>query len=258
MDNSTDSSSDTASFVVPKLNKLQRRLLGTLIEKGCTTPEYYPMTLKALTAGCNQKNNRDPVTNYQEDDVETGMEQLQKTGLTAIVHTSGGRTERYRHLMRQVMTMSEAQLAILGELLLRGRQQLGELRSRASRMRPIETQEQLKSELEALMALGLVASDGDLSRRGALVDHLLYPEQEAKPMPARVSMGYDGDDDTTPSSPSVSSQSNSLMSKSSPGGSELLQLKEENEELRSQLDRLERKVESLEEQFERLKRDLGV
>lgn len=246
-------------FVVPRLNKLQRRLLGTLIEKACTTPEYYPMTLKALTAGCNQKNNRDPVTNYQEDDVETGMEQLQKTKLTATVHTSGGRTERYRHLLRQVLTISEGQLAILGELLLRGRQQMGELRARASRMRPIETQEQLKSELEGLMALGLVTSDADLARRGTLVDHLLYPEQEGVTLTRRPPSTSDADDiDGEADSPHSSPPAASSGASKAFLAEEIKQLQEDNQQLRMQIDQLERKIRSIEDAVDRLRRDLGV
>ncbi len=256
MDIETDSPASDKPFQVPKLNRLQRRVLGTLIEKGCTTPEYYPMTLKALTAGCNQKNNRDPVTNYQEDDAETAIEQLQRFGLTAVVHTSGGRTERYRHLMRQVLSISEAQLAILGELLLRGRQQLGELRSRASRMRPIDTQELLRTELEGLMALGLVGSDADLARRGTMVDHLFYPDEEGMKLTPRVEP-FEADEGenrpmTTRSTPTPSAALHQDFQ------SEIDQLKEENSELRSIVDRLERKVGSIEDELDRLKRELGV
>src|SRR5688572_14511906 len=125
---------------IKELSRPQRRVLGTLVEKGLTTPEYYPLTLKALTTGCNQKNNRDPVSSYSEDEVAEVLDQLREMGLAAVVHTESGRTERFRHYLRKRFALSEPQVAILTELLLRGPQQLGELRTRASRMVSIDSQ----------------------------------------------------------------------------------------------------------------------
>lgn len=156
----------------------QRRVLGVLLEKGFTTPEYYPLTLKALTAGCNQKSNRDPVTNYSEERVEQYLDELRALGLVAVVHTESGRTERFRHYVRKQYPFSEPQLAIVTELLLRGRQQLGELRSRASRMVPIDSQDVLRTELAALQEQGFVHADGALERRGVEVDHAFYTPGE--------------------------------------------------------------------------------
>src|SRR6186713_726530 len=105
------------------MSRKQRRVLGVLLEKAFTVPDQYPMTLKAVTTGCNQKNNRDPVSNYSEDDVSDTLSALQQMGFVGCLHTEGGRTERYRHYMRRTTTLSEPQLAIMTELLLRGRQQ---------------------------------------------------------------------------------------------------------------------------------------
>jgi uncharacterized protein YceH (UPF0502 family) len=163
---------------VTQLSKPQRRVLGVLLEKSSTTPEYYPMTLKAITAGCNQKSNRHPLVDYSEDDVAEALEQLRRIGLVAIVHTESGRTERFRHYARKRFTMSEPQLAIMTELLLRGRQSLGELRTRASRMVPIESLDQLRTELEGLLSMNLLQSTGALERRGTEVDHNLYEPKE--------------------------------------------------------------------------------
>lgn len=160
------------------MSRIQRRVLGVLIEKAFTTPEYYPLTLKAVTTGCNQKNNREPVTQYTEEEVEDALNQLREVGVVAVVHTETGRTERWRHWMRRRLTISEAQLAILGELLLRGRQALGELRSRASRMILIESLEQLRAELKGLMDRQLARTNGHLERRGIEVDHALYEARE--------------------------------------------------------------------------------
>src|SRR5579872_6773241 len=86
---------------VTEFTKGQRRVLGTLLEKAFTTPEVYPLTVKALTAGCNQKSNRHPLTEYSEDDVLDILDQLRQLGLVAVVHTETGRTERFRHYVRK-------------------------------------------------------------------------------------------------------------------------------------------------------------
>ncbi len=172
-------SSEAASEpLVRVLSRSQRRVLGVLVEKAFTTPEYYPMTLKAITAGCNQKSNRSPVTNYSEDSVEETLGELRQLGLIAVIHTESGRTERYRHHMRQRYPFSEPQLAIVTELLLRGRQQLGELRSCASRMVPIDGLDELREALRDLQETGFVQSTGPLERRGIEVDQAFYPPSE--------------------------------------------------------------------------------
>ena len=165
---------------VTVLSKPQRRVLGVLIEKGITTPEYYPLTLKALTTGCNQKNNRSPLSEYSENDVELAVNQLRELGLAAVVHTESGRSERYRHYARKRFPFSEPQLAIMTELWLRGRQSVGDLRTRASRMHDIPTLEQLRDELKSLQALGLVQANGPLDSRGVEVDHSFYKPEENK------------------------------------------------------------------------------
>lgn len=177
---------DLAAKPAPKeLTKGQRRVLGVLVEKAITTPDQYPLTLKALTAGCNQKSNRDPITNYNEETVEQYLDELRGLGLVACIHTESGRTERFRHYVRKRYPFTEPQLAILTELWLRGRQQPGELRTRASRMAPIDTQEQLRAELTALMDQGFVQANGPLERRGVEVDHNFYPASEGRRLEPR-------------------------------------------------------------------------
>jgi len=123
----TDASQDEQLPPITSLSSAQRRVLGTMIEKALTVPESYPMTLKALTTGCNQKSSRHPITNYQEADVEETVGELRELGLAAVVHTESGRTERFRHYVRRrFSSLSEPQVAILGELLLRGRQSVGD------------------------------------------------------------------------------------------------------------------------------------
>lgn len=171
---------------VTELSPIERRVLGVLVEKALTTPDQYPLTVKSLVAGCNQKSNRDPVTNYNEDAVLEALESLRKKGLATEVHTSSGRTARYRHFLRQRFSVSEPQVAILTELLLRGRQTLGELRARAARMVPIDSLDQLRDELRGLLEAGLVQANGPLDRRGVEVDHALYRPSEEKTLPATV------------------------------------------------------------------------
>jgi uncharacterized protein len=175
---------------ITSLPKVQRRVLGVLVEKGITVPESYPLSLNALVSGCNQKSNRHPMTNYDEGDVLEAIEALGKQSLVAVVHTETGRTERYRHyLRRRFSTLSEPQVAILTELLLRGRQALGELRARASRMAPagtLDSLDQLRSELAGLMAAKIVRSDAPLERRGVEIDHNLYEPGESLPMTPRA------------------------------------------------------------------------
>ncbi len=160
------------------LSRKQRRVLGTLLEKAFTTPEQYPLTLKAAIAGCNQKSNREPVTNYDEDAVQQTLEELREIGFVGVVHTESGRTERYRHYLRHRTSLNERQLAIMTELMLRGRQQPGELRTRAGRMVAIDSLEDLRQELQALLDQGLVRANGPLERRGIEVDHNLYAPGE--------------------------------------------------------------------------------
>lgn len=257
---------------LPQFDRRQRRVLGVLIEKGFTTPEYYPLTLKATTSGCNQKSNRDPVTNYDEDTILETLESLQELRLTGTVHTEGGRAARYRHYLRHRIDLTEPQLAILGELLLRGRQQLGELRSRASRMRPIESLEQLREELQGLMAMGAVRASGDLARRGIEVDHALYLDSEAESnfgSSSVVTSSQPEPEEPARSSPSpVSAPARDTSNESSDLGElqgavrELQQtqqqLQAENRELSQQIDRLQEGLRIVTDQLDDLKQQLGV
>ena len=115
------------------LNEIEVRVLGCLIEKELATPEYYPLTLNALTAACNQKSNRDPVMNLEEAAIVRSLDTLRFKQL-AVVSAEGGRVPKYRHILAEKLRLSPAELALLAELLLRGSQTAGELRSRGERM----------------------------------------------------------------------------------------------------------------------------
>lgn len=166
--------------LIKDLSKIQRRVLGALMEKAFTTPDQYPLTLKATTTACNQKSNRSPLVTYDEGQVQDALDAMRQDLLVAEVFPGGGRTARYRHYARHKFNFSEAQFAIIAELLLRGRQQPGELRTRASRMVRVESQEQLRQELAGLQEMGYLQANGPLDRRGVEVDHTFYLDKEGK------------------------------------------------------------------------------
>ncbi len=250
---------------VKVLSKPQRRVLGVLIEKGITTPEYYPLTLKALTTGCNQKNNRSPLSEYSEDDIERAVNQLREIGLAAVVHTESGRSERYRHYARKRFPFNEPQLAIMTELWLRGRQSVGDLRTRASRMHDIPTLEQLRDELKTLQKLGFVQANGPLEVRGVEVDHDFYKPEEGKTLSAGNFSSAAETDDGEKSGmfhrgdqlPDVRAFPDRVGAAPS-SVSDVAALERSVVELTERLQTIERSLAQLSERFETLRRELGA
>src|SRR5438874_6965137 len=151
------------------LNTVERRVLGVLVEKAKTTPDAYPLTLNALTVGCNQKSNRDPVMNLNDEQVESTLTTLQERGL--VTKITGTRVDRWRHNLYELWQVDKIELAILTELLLRGPQTEGELRGRASRMEPIDDLETLRQKLRPLAERKLVVFLGPEGRRGTQIVH---------------------------------------------------------------------------------------
>ena len=233
------------------LSRAQRRVLGVLVEKAITTPNQYPLTLKALTTGCNQTSNRDPVVSYTEEQVEGCLDELRGLGLVACIHTESGRTERFRHYVRKNYPFTEPQLAIITELWLRGRQQPGELRSRASRMTPIDSQDELRTELTSLMEQGFVQADGPLDRRGVLVDHAFYPPNEAQ----RMQQSAAAAPPTVPDQDDAPAHSGSTSTP--PRSDDSAALRMEIERLKGDQTDLATEVESLRDQLERLSDELA-
>ena len=173
---------DTAAPRWKPLDAPQRRVLGVLIEKAKTTPGGYPMTVNAVVTGCNQKNNRDPITAYDDFDVEKALSELQELGVVKEIDWVG-RVPKYKHLAYEWMGVRPVELAVLGELLLRGPQALGELRARAARMEPIEDLAALKPIVSGLIERRLMI---ELSPpgRGQVVSHNLYPANEVAELQA--------------------------------------------------------------------------
>jgi hypothetical protein len=174
----------------------QRRVLGVLIEKQKTSKsaDAYPMSLNSITTGCNQKSNRDPVTDYSEDDVEETLAALQRRGLVAKV--TGSRVDRYRHLLYEVWKVTKVEMAVLAELLLRGPQTEGDLRGRASRMDEIKDVDELRGILKGLAARNLVVYLSPPERRGTTLTHGFHTSEELSR--ARQTAGLSADADPAP------------------------------------------------------------
>jgi uncharacterized protein YceH (UPF0502 family) len=134
------------------LTDIETRVLGSLIEKQVTTPEYYPLTLNALTLACNQKNNRHPVTAYSENQVADALESLREKNLTYVFYGSTSRVPKYKHVMPEVMHLSHSEVALMCVLMLRGAQTLGELRGNASRLHDFSGLEEIEQTLNGLIS----------------------------------------------------------------------------------------------------------
>jgi uncharacterized protein YceH (UPF0502 family) len=134
------------------LTDIETRVLGSLIEKQVTTPEYYPLTLNALTLACNQKNNRNPVTSYSENQVADAVESLREKNLAYVFYGSTSRVPKYKHVMPEVMHLSHPELALMCVLMLRGAQTLGELRGNGSRLHDFSSLEEVEETLNGLIS----------------------------------------------------------------------------------------------------------
>jgi uncharacterized protein YceH (UPF0502 family) len=180
---STDAAAGPATLPVLDVN--ERRVLGVLIEKAKTTPDAYPMSVNGLVTGCNQKSNRDPVLNLTDADVEEALARCQKKGLVFRL-TGGGRVERWKHNLYESWTPDKVELAILAELLLRGPQTEGELRSRASRMEPIDDLDRLRSVLKPMVERKLITYLTPEDRRGAVLSHGFHDPGELEQLRQRA------------------------------------------------------------------------
>jgi len=166
----------------PVLSSHERRVLGVLVEKAKTTPESYPLSLNALTTGCNQKSNREPQLNLSDDDVEEALASCQKRGL--VMKITGSRVDRWRHLLYEAWRVEKVELAVLTELMLRGPQTEGELRGRASRMEPIADLDALRPVLQRMAERKLIVWLGEEGRRGSTLTHGFHDARELEALRA--------------------------------------------------------------------------
>ena len=177
------------------LNEVEARVLGCLIEKEMTTPENYPLSLNALTNACNQKSNRDPAMALEEEDVVRALNRMRFNQLT-VVSGESSRVAKYRHLLAENLGLIPAELAVICELLVRGPQTVGELRTRCERMYPFPdlaaVEEVLKelTERESPLIVRLPRQPGRKEARNAHLfsgmPDMTAEEHEVPPEPARV------------------------------------------------------------------------
>ena len=132
------------------LTDVEIRVLGSLVEKQLTTPEYYPLTLNALTAACNQKSNRDPVVSYDETTILAAVDSLRDKNLVYLFYGSSSRTVKYKHMLPSVFELSPPEVAVMAVLMLRGPQTLGEIRERTGRLHEFSGLGEVQETLDSL------------------------------------------------------------------------------------------------------------
>ena len=133
------------------LSAVAARVLGSLIEKEITTPEYYPLSLNALVNACNQKNNREPVMSLDEDQIRQALHALEDQGLAGVARGTESRVAKYEHHVQEVFNFTRGEIGVMSVLLLRGPQTPGELRGRSERMHRFEELSDVQSTLQRLM-----------------------------------------------------------------------------------------------------------
>jgi uncharacterized protein len=206
------------------LSPVEARVLGSLIEKETTTPEYYPLSLNALVNACNQKNNREPVLQLHEDEIRQALHRLQDQGLAAADHDS--RVTKYEHHLQEVFNLTRGETALLCVLLLRGAQTPGELRGRTERMHRFEELSDVVSVLDKLaqrdpsLVMALPRQPGSREIRYA---HLLSGQ------PDLSAMTSSGGDASAPQRSSVDADRLAQLE------AEVAALREEIAELRDQI-----------------------
>lgn len=182
---------------LPVLNAEEQRVLGSLMEKSKTTPEYYPMSLNGLTAACNQKTSRKPVVQYDEETVVLALDSLKRKGLISTATGGSSRTVKYKHNFAVAFPVVPAEVAIICLLLLRGPQTPGELNTNSGRLHEFESLDEIQEILEKL-AGGEIPYVMQLPRRAGQKEqryvHLLggmhdvSEEEELPAEPARKSV----------------------------------------------------------------------
>jgi uncharacterized protein len=217
------------------LNQVEARVLGALIEKQITTPSYYPLTLAALTAACNQKNNRNPATSLNEQDVARAILTLRDKHLAWETAEAGARVMKYSHNLSQHFEFSDQQLAVVCELMLRGPQTSGELRTHCERMHPLGDIAQTEAVIQSLidypdspLAAKLPREPG---RRENRLTHLLcgevvLPPESLKPLPEPATLAVRAENER------------------------LAALEDEVKNLRTEVDTLHRQLADFSKQFE--------
>ncbi|MCA1592875.1 MAG: YceH family protein [Acidobacteria bacterium] len=171
------------------LNETEVRVVGSLVEKQVTTPEYYPLTLNALMHACNQTSNRDPVVSFDEKTVAHALETLREKNLVYIFYGSDSRVPKYKHVMVEIFRLTPQELAVMCVLMLRGAQTVGEVRGRTTRLYNFKDLPEVEATLEGLAnrkddEQSLVARlPRQPGRKEARYAHLLSGEVAPEPEP---------------------------------------------------------------------------
>ena len=243
------------------LDANERRVLGVLIEKGKTTPDQYPLSLNAVVTGCNQKSNRDPAMQLDEESASRALTSLRHSGAVAEVFGSG-KIPRYRHLAYEWLGVGKEELAILGELLLRGEQSEGDLRGRASRMDPIPDLDALRTHLDAMASRNLIVWLSPPGR-GRMLTHGLLPEEKLEKVRSQVGLSAAAASqsaiggDVEASEPEAAGQSQAIDG-SRAGGHSREVAGPAAKSLADRVDRLESELAEVRERLAALERSLGV
>jgi hypothetical protein len=228
----------------------ERRVLGVLVEKAKTTPDAYPLSVNALITGSNQKSNREPLLDLSESDVEEALVRAQQKGLA--VKITGGRVVRWRHHLYEAWNVNKVELAVLGELLLRGPQTEGELRGRASRMEPIDDVDALRAVLRPLAERRLVVYLTPQGRRGTVVTHGFHDLRELESLRSRHEASEEAGPSPSESAlPLAEDRLSAVEARLAAAAAEIAAL-------RSQMGALESAVAALGEQLRNLKDALGA
>ena len=216
------------------LSDVETRVLGALVEKEITTPEYYPLSLNALVNACNQKSNREPVMTLDEDAVRSAIRSLNDQGLTRFASSADSRVGKYEHRLNETFNFHRHEIAILCVLLLRGPQTPGELRTRTERMYAFEDLESVHNALNLLakreppLVRVLPRQPGTKESRYV---HLLSP----------VAEGH--------IAPEVSDHRSVQAPTHAPGENQMAAMRAEIEALRSQVSELQRQFAEFLKQF---------
>ncbi len=169
------------------LNDTEVRVLGSLVEKQLTTPEYYPMTLNALVAACNQKSNRDPIVSYDESTVTAALDSLRDKNLVYTFHGSTSRVVKYKHMLPNVYELDSAEVAVMDVLMLRGPQTVGEIRGRTDRLHEFAGLGEVQETLDNLAHRDeplVVKLERQVGQKDARYAHLLSGPIELESLPA--------------------------------------------------------------------------
>ena len=211
------------------LNDTEVRVLGSLIEKEITTPDYYPLSLNALTNACNQLSNRNPVVHFDEETVAGAIESLRKRNLVHVVVRDDSRVTKYRQVMSETMSLQTREIAVMCVLMLRGPQTVGEIRTRSNRIFDFESLADVETTLNSLSA----------REPSALVVRLPRQTGQKEVRYAHLLSGE-----------VVFDEPEAAMNRAQVDSERLLRLEQTTEELRQQVEDLRRQFEGFRKQFE--------